>query len=107
MATKKKATKGKKTETETAEAKPPLPKKVEDAVFDVLHNTSESLALLEEIGKMPSRELAIVMTKLEEAEMWLHNGLTKLGYDENPDEDEGDDEDDAEDDAEAEDEESE
>lgn len=56
-------------------------------------------------GRLPCREFSIVMTKLEEAQMWTERGWMSLGYEvpelpEDEDEDDADaDEEDSDDDA--------
>lgn len=65
----------------------------EDAYRDALKTCQDLTDILKEVGA-PIRELALGITKLEEAEMWIERGFEELDLDPY----DGDDEDDEEDD---------
>jgi len=78
-----------------------LTKSQQSILEDVLAQTGDVISdlafLFQETngGRPLSREFAIVLTKLEEAEMWAARGFDALGYKLTPVEgDEGDDDDD-------------
>lgn len=67
-----------------------LSKEHEELFGEALSDTQDLVDTIEESGKPPTREFALALTKLEEAEMWLQRGFDKLGYDEEVDEDDED-----------------
>jgi hypothetical protein len=79
-----------------AEEKKRLNKETEQALLNAYHHISAAIDELEAAGRV-SREMSIVLTKVEEAEMWAERGFAELGYDLESIEDDGDDEDDEDD----------
>lgn len=76
----------------------PMTEDQEDLFTNIFHDTVNLVEALKDEadankGRLPCREFSIVLTKLEEAEMWLRRGFEEMEY-EVPEPDEGDDEDD-------------
>lgn len=63
----------------------PMTKKQEVLFVDVYRTTAELVdAMKDEAdahgGRLPCREFSIVLTKLEEAELWLRRGFEEMEY---------------------------
>lgn len=69
----------------------------EDAFAYALHKTRELTESLQEVG-VPTREFALGLTKLQEAEMWIDRGFELLDVDPYGDDDEDEDDEDEDDD---------
>jgi hypothetical protein len=89
-------------EKKKAEAEEPLSGKELKSLIAAGADIGRAIAHLDDSG-ISSRELEIVVVKLEEAEMWLDRGFEEFGYepDDGPDDDEPDEADEDEDDDEA------
>jgi hypothetical protein len=71
---------------DTKQKKNPLNKKQEKLLQEIHQAVQDMVDELHE-NPPPTREFALMLTKLEEAEMWGQRGFEILGY--APDEDEG------------------